>query len=255
MTMTQKIIAAHCGQETVTPEEIVLANVDMLLANDITAPVAINEFRKLSNPTVFDKEKIALVLDHFTPNKDIKAAEQSRFVREFAKEHDILHFYDVGQAGVEHALLPEKGMVTAGDLVVGADSHTCTYGALGAFSTGMGSTDAAVAMASGKVWLRVPEAISVVLTGQLPEYVSGKDAILHLIGILGVDGALYSSLEFSGDGVRALTMDDRLCVCNMAVEAGGKNAVFPVDDATRQYLTEHGAAQPVVYAADPDAVY
>ncbi len=255
MTMTQKIIAAHCGQDSVTAGEIVLANVDLVLANDVTAPVAINEFRKLSNPRVFDKDRIALVLDHFTPNKDIKAAEQSKLVREFAREHAIKHFYDVGEAGVEHALLPEKGMVTAGDLVIGADSHTCTYGALGAFSTGVGSTDAAVAMASGKVWLRVPEAISVVLTGEMPKHVSGKDVILHLIGILGVDGALYGSLEFSGDGVKGLTMDDRLCVCNMAIEAGGKNAVFPVDDVTLAYLTDRGAAAPKVSAADADAAY
>lgn len=253
--MTQKIIAAHCGQDALTPGEIVLARVDMVLANDVTAPVAINEFRKLTNPQVFDKGRIALVLDHFTPNKDIKAAEQSKLVREFAKEHGIQHFYDVGQAGVEHALLPEKGMVTAGDLVIGADSHTCTYGALGAFSTGVGSTDAAVAMASGKVWLRAPEAISVVLKGKPPRYVSGKDVILQLIGILGVDGALYSSLEFSGDGVAALTMDDRLCICNMAIEAGGKNAVFPVDEVTRAYLHDRGASQPREYAADEDAVY
>ncbi|HHX21609.1 MAG TPA: 3-isopropylmalate dehydratase large subunit [Clostridiales bacterium] len=255
MTMTQKIIAAHCGKDSVVADEIVLAQVDMVLANDVTAPVAINEFRKLSNPVVFDREKIALVLDHFTPNKDIKAAEQSKLVREFAGEHNIHHFYDVGEAGVEHALLPEKGMVTAGDLVIGADSHTCTYGALGAFSTGVGSTDAAVAMASGKVWLRVPRAISVVLKGKLPQYVSGKDVILHLIGMLGVDGALYQSLEFSGEGVQALTMDDRLCICNMAIEAGGKNAVFPVDEATLKYLTDHGAATPRVYAADPGAHY
>ena len=255
MTMTQKILAAHCGKGTLQPGDMILACTDLVLGNDITSPVAINEFQKAGCDCVFDCEKIALVLDHFTPNKDIKAAEQSKQIREFANEKSITHFFDVGEMGVEHALLPEKGMVTAGDLVIGADSHTCTYGALGAFSTGVGSTDMAAAMAYGKVWLRVPAAISVVLTGKPRKYVSGKDVILHLIHKIGVDGALYESLEFSGDGVAALSMDDRLCICNMAIEAGAKNGIFPVDEKTLSYLKEHGAKEPKVYAADPDAVY
>ncbi len=255
MTMTQKILAAHCGKETVTAGEIVLASVDMVLGNDITSPVAINEFEKAGCDCVFCDSKIALVLDHFAPNKDIKAAEQSKKVREFAGKHEIVNFFDVGEMGVEHALLPEKGLVTAGDLVIGADSHTCTYGALGAFSTGVGSTDMAVGMATGKAWLRVPEAIRVTLTGTLPRYVGGKDVILHIIGMIGVDGALYQSLEFVGPGVSGLTMDDRLCVCNMAIEAGGKNGIFPVDGATLSFLREHGAQEPKVFEADPDAEY
>ena len=255
MTMTQKILAAHSGKANLQAGEMILASTDLVLGNDITAPVAINEFNKAGCGGVFDCGKIALVLDHFTPNKDIKAAEQAKKVREFAHDKDITHFYDVGEMGVEHALLPEKGMVTAGDLVIGADSHTCTYGALGAFSTGVGSTDMAAGMAYGKVWLRVPEAISVVLTGKPKKWVGGKDVILHLIGEIGVDGALYQSLEFSGDGVAALTMDDRLCICNMAIEAGGKNGIFPVDDVTLSYLKEHGAKEPKIYAADPDVVY
>ena len=255
MTMTQKILAAHCGKDQVTAGEIVLANVDLVLGNDITSPVAINEFEKGGCDCVFCETKIALVLDHFTPNKDIKAAEQSRKVRQFADKHGIVNFFDVGEMGVEHALLPEKGLVTAGDLVIGADSHTCTYGALGAFSTGVGSTDMAVGMATGKAWLRIPEAIRVTLTGALPKYVGGKDVILHIIGMIGVDGALYQSLEFVGPGAKNLTMDDRLCVCNMAIEAGGKNGIFPVDEATLSYLKEHGAKEPVVYAADLDAKY
>jgi 3-isopropylmalate/(R)-2-methylmalate dehydratase large subunit len=255
MTMTQKILAAHSGKTSLQAGEMILASTDLVLGNDITAPVAINEFNKAGCSGVFDCGKIALVLDHFTPNKDIKAAEQAKKVREFAGDKSITHFYDVGEMGVEHALLPEKGMVTAGDLVIGADSHTCTYGALGAFSTGVGSTDMAAGMAYGKVWLRVPEAISVVLTGKPKKWVGGKDVILHLIGEIGVDGALYQSLEFSGEGVTALTMDDRLCICNMAIEAGGKNGIFPVDDAALSYLKEHGAKEPKVYAADPDAAY
>ena len=255
MTMTQKILAAHCGRETLAPGDMILADVDLVLGNDITAPVAINEFRKAGCDCVFDGGRVALVMDHFTPNKDIKAAEQTKKVREFAREKGIPSFFDVGEMGVEHALLPEKGMVTAGDLVIGADSHTCTYGALGAFSTGVGSTDMAAAMAYGKVWLRVPSAIRVELTGSLKPNVSGKDVILHLIRRIGVDGALYESLEFAGEGVAALTMDDRLCVCNMAIEAGAKNGIFPVDDATRAYLAEHGAKPPRAFAADPDAAY
>ncbi len=255
MTMTQKILAAHCGKDAVTAGEIVLANVDLVLGNDITSPVAINEFEKAGCEGVFCERKVALVLDHFTPNKDIKAAEQSKKVREFADKHEIVNFFDVGEMGVEHALLPEKGLVTAGDLVIGADSHTCTYGALGAFSTGVGSTDMAVGMAIGKAWLRAPEAIRVTLTGELPRYAGGKDLILHIIGKIGVDGALYQSLEFVGPGVKALTMDDRLCVCNMAIEAGGKNGIFPVDEVTLEYLSAHGAKAPRVFEADADAVY
>ena len=255
MTMTQKILAAHCGQTAVKAGDMIVASCDLVLGNDITAPVAVNEFEKCGCKSVFSTDKIALVMDHFTPNKDINAAEQVKKVREFAKGMKVKNFFDVGDMGVEHALLPEKGMVTAGDLVIGADSHTCTYGALGAFSTGVGSTDMAAAMASGKVWLLVPEAISVVLSGKPGPYVSGKDVILHLIKMIGVDGALYQSLEFTGEGVAALTMDDRLCICNMAIEAGGKNGIFPVDDQTLQYLKEHGAAEPKVYAADADAEY
>jgi 3-isopropylmalate/(R)-2-methylmalate dehydratase large subunit len=255
MTMTQKILAAHCWKEAVAAGEIVLADVDLVLGNDITSPVAINEFEKAGCDCVFCDSKIALVLDHFTPNKDIKAAEQSKKVREFAGKHEISNFFDVGEMGVEHALLPEKGLVTAGDLVIGADSHTCTYGALGAFSTGVGSTDMAVGMATGKAWLRAPEAIRVTLTGKLPQYVGGKDVILHIIGQISVDGALYQSLEFTGPGVSALSIDDRLCVCNMAIEAGGKNGIFPVDEATLEILKEHSAQEPKVFAADPDAEY
>ncbi|HPJ01841.1 MAG TPA: 3-isopropylmalate dehydratase large subunit [Candidatus Limiplasma sp.] len=255
MTMTQKILAAHCGKDAVQAGDMIVASCDLVLGNDITAPVAVNEFRKCGCGRVFDGEKIALVMDHFTPNKDIKAAEQVKKVRDFATEKSVKNFFDVGEVGVEHALLPERGMVTAGDLVIGADSHTCTYGALGAFSSGVGSTDMAAAMASGKVWLRVPEAISVVLTGKPNADISGKDVILHLIKMIGVDGALYQSLEFSGEGVKELTVDDRLCICNMAIEAGGKNGIFPVDEQTLAYLKEHGAKEPKVYAADADAVY
>ena len=255
MTMTQKILAAHCGRETLAAGEMILADTDLVLGNDITSPVAINEFRKAGCDCVFDGGKIALVMDHFTPNKDIKAAEQTQKVRAFAGEKGISNFFDVGDMGVEHALLPERGMVTAGDLVIGADSHTCTYGALGAFSTGVGSTDMAAAMAYGKVWLRVPSGIQIVLHGKLRKYVSGKDVILHLIRMIGVDGALYESLEFTGEGVAALSMDDRLCICNMAIEAGAKNGIFPVDAQTLDYLREHNAKTPRVYAADADAIY
>ena len=255
MTMTQKILAAHCGKTELKAGEMILADTDLVLGNDITAPVAINEFQKAGCDCVFDCGKIALVMDHFTPNKDIKAAEQTKKVREFANAKSIANFFDVGEMGVEHALLPERGMVTAGNLVIGADSHTCTYGALGAFSSGVGSTDMAAAMAYGKVWLRVPEAIKVVLTGKMRRFVSGKDVVLHLIREIGVDGALYESLEFSGDGVENLTIDDRLCICNMAIEAGAKNGIFPVDDVTLAYLKDRGAKEPKVYAADPDAVY
>ncbi len=255
MTMTQKVLAAHCGKDAVQAGDMIVANCDLVLGNDITAPVAVNEFNKCGCNCVFDGEKIALVMDHFTPNKDIKAAEQVKKVREFAGSMKVKNFFDVGEVGVEHALLPERGMVTAGDLVIGADSHTCTYGALGAFSTGVGSTDMAAAMSSGKVWLRVPEAISVVLKGKPSPDISGKDVILHLIKMIGVDGALYQSLEFSGEGVKEMTMDDRLCICNMAIEAGGKNGIFPVDEQTLTYLKDHGAKAPKVFAADEDAVY
>jgi 3-isopropylmalate/(R)-2-methylmalate dehydratase large subunit len=253
--MSQKILAAHCGKEKVIPGELVLANVDFVLGNDITAPVAVNEFEKLGRDRVFDKDKIALVMDHFTPNKDIKAAEQVKLVRNFARKYGITHFYDVGEMGVEHALLPEKGLVGAGDLIVGADSHTCTYGALGAFSTGVGSTDIACAMATGKLWFKVPGAIKFVLTGSMCKFVSGKDVILHIIGMIGVDGALYKSMEFVGEGVSRLSVSDRLCMANMAIEAGAKNGVFQVDEQTVEYLKEHGAKAPTVYAADPDAEY
>ena len=255
MTMTQKILAAHCGREYVRAGDIIMADCDMVLGNDITAPVAINEFHKTGKTRVFDREKIALVLDHFVPNKDIKSAQNSKKVRDFALEMGIVNFFDVGNMGIEHALLPEKGLVTAGDLVIGADSHTCTYGALGAFSTGVGSTDMAAAMAIGRVWLKVPAAIRFDLSGKLGRYVTGKDLILHIIGMIGVDGALYQSMEFSGEGVQTLSVSDRLCVSNMAIEAGAKNGIFPVDEWTLEYLRAHGAKEPRVYQADADAEY
>ena len=255
MTMTQKILAAHCGREYVRAGDIIMADCDMVLGNDITAPVAINEFHKTGKTRVFDREKIALVLDHFVPNKDIKSAQNAKKVRDFALEMGIVNFFDVGNMGIEHALLPEKGLVTAGDLVIGADSHTCTYGALGAFSTGVGSTDMAAAMAIGKVWLKVPAAIRFDLSGKLGRYVTGKDLILHIIGMIGVDGALYRSMEFSGEGVQTLSVSDRLCVSNMAIEAGAKNGIFPVDEKTLEYLRAHGAKEPRVYGADADAEY
>ena len=255
MTMTQKIIAAHAGKDYVSPGEIVMANVDLVLGNDITSPVAITEFDKTGARGVFDGEKIALVMDHFTPNKDIKAAEQCKCVRTFAKKHGIVNYFDVGEMGVEHALIPERGLVTSGDLVIGADSHTCTYGALGAFSTGIGSTDMAAAMATGEVWLKVPGALRFNLTGKLGRYVTGKDLILHIIGMIGVDGALYKSMEFTGAGVHTLSVSDRLCIANMAIEAGAKNGIFPVDDKTIEYIKEHGGDEPRIYEADPDAEY
>ena len=255
MTMTQKILAAHCGREYVRAGDIIMADCDMVLGNDITAPVAINEFHKTGKTRVFDREKIALVLDHFVPNKDIKSAQNAKKVRDFAGEMGIVNFFDVGNMGIEHALLPEKGLVTAGDLVIGADSHTCTYGALGAFSTGVGSTDMAAAMAIGRVWLKVPAAIRFDLSGKLGRYVTGKDLILHIIGMIGVDGALYQSMEFSGEGVHSLSVSDRLCVSNMAIEAGAKNGIFPVDEKTLEYLRAHGAKEPRVYQADADAEY
>ena len=255
MTMTQKILAAHAGLSTVEAGQLISARLDIVLGNDITTPVAINEFRKAGFDSVFDKDKVAIVLDHFVPNKDIKAAEQSKACRTFACSHCISHFYDVGKMGIEHALLPEQGIVTAGDCIIGADSHTCTYGALGAFSTGVGSTDMAAGMATGMAWFKVPSAIRFNLTGKLPSNCSGKDVILTVIGMIGVDGALYRSMEFTGEGVHTLSMDDRLCICNMAIEAGAKNGIFPVDDVTLRYLSGRSERKPVVYQADADAEY
>ena len=256
MTMTQKILAAHAGQAEVHAGELIMAKLDLVLGNDITTPVAIGEFPKFGRQAVFDKSKIALVPDHFAPNKDIKAATQCATMRKFAKAQGIENYFEVGHdCGVEHALLPEKGLVTAGDLVIGADSHTCTYGALGAFSTGVGSTDMACGMAAGETWFRVPGAIKINVKGRFRPHVSGKDLILHLIGLIGVDGARYQSLEFAGEGIKELTMDDRFTIANMAIEAGAKNGIFPVDDQTLAYLKAHGAKEPKVYTADPDAVY
>ena len=255
MTMTQKILAAHAGLEKVEAGQLISAKLDIVLGNDITTPVAVNEFKKAGFDSVFDKNRIAIVLDHFVPNKDIKAAEQSKQCREFACEHCVSHFYDVGKMGIEHALLPEQGVVTAGDCIIGADSHTCTYGALGAFSTGVGSTDMAAGMATGTAWFKVPSALKFELSGSLPKNCSGKDVILTIIGMIGVDGALYKSMEFSGEGVSSLSMDDRLCICNMAIEAGAKNGIFPVDGVTRAYLKGRTEREPVEYSADSDAVY
>lgn len=255
MTMTQKILAAHAGLSSVKEGQLIMVNVDRVLGNDITSPVAIKEFKKLGKDRVFDRNKITMVMDHFAPNKDIKAAEQCKICREFCINKGINSFYDVGEMGIEHALLPEKGLVTAGDVVIGADSHTCTYGALGAFSTGVGSTDMACGMATGKAWFKVPPAIKVELTGKLRKYVSGKDVILSLIGAIGVEGARYRSLEFCGEGLKSLSMADRFCMANMAVEAGAKNGIFDVDGITLEYLWSHCAEDPVMYSADPDAPY
>ena len=256
MTLTQKILAAHAGLPEVKAGQLINAKLDIVLGNDITTPVAINEFEKAGFNGVFDKEHIAIVLDHFVPNKDIKSATQSKQCREFANKYDILNFYDVGQMGIEHALLPEKGIVTAGDCVIGADSHTCTYGALNALSTGMGQTDIGCAMASGTTWFKVPQAIKVNLTGTLPKYVKGKDIILTIIGMIGVDGARYQSLEFDGEGVSQLSMADRLTICNMAIEAGGKNGIFPVDEKTVEFLKERGVTRSwQAVTADDDAEY
>ena len=255
MTMTQKILAAHAGLPEVKAGQLIEAGLDLVLGNDITSPVAINEMKKMKDQTVFDKDKIALVMDHFIPNKDIKSAENCKCCRDFANVHGITNYFDVGDMGIEHALLPEKGLVTAGDAVIGADSHTCTYGALGAFSTGVGSTDMAAGMVTGKAWFKVPSALKFVLTGKPSKWVSGKDVILHIIGMIGVDGALYKSMEFTGDGAKHLTMDDRLTICNMAIEAGGKNGIFPVDETTVQYIKEHGDRPYTVYEADEDAGY
>ena len=255
MTMTQKILAAHAGLDYVEPGQLINAKLDIVLGNDITTPVAVNEFNKAGFNKVFDKDKVAIVLDHFVPNKDIKAAEQSKTCREFACSHCISHFYDVGKMGIEHALLPEQGVVTAGDCIIGADSHTCTYGALGAFSTGVGSTDMAAGMATGMAWFKVPFAIKFELKGKLKPNCSGKDVILSIIGKIGVDGALYKSMEFVGEGVKNLSMDDRLCICNMAIEAGAKNGIFPVDEKTMEYMKERTERKPVIYEADADAQY
>ena len=255
MTMTQKILAAHAGLSDVKAGQLIEADLDLVLGNDLTSPVAINEMKKFDTETVFDKDKIALVMDHFIPNKDIKSAENCKCCRDFACRHEISNYFDVGQMGIEHALLPEKGLVVAGDAVIGADSHTCTYGALGAFSTGVGSTDMAAGMVTGKAWFKVPSALKFELVGKPGGWVSGKDVILHIIGMIGVDGALYKSMEFTGEGIKNLTMDDRFTICNMAIEAGGKNGIFPVDDLAVQYMKEHSKREFTVYEADPDAEY
>lgn len=255
MTMTQKILAKHAGLDSVVAGQLIEANLDLVLGNDVTAPVAIKEMEKMDVDCVFCKDKIALVPDHFTPNKDIKSAELYKCVKDFAEENEITNYFETGRVGIEHALLPEKGLVVAGDVVIGADSHTCTYGALGAFSTGVGSTDMAAGMATGQAWFKVPSAIKFNLTGKPAKWVSGKDIILHIIGMIGVDGALYRSMEFMGDGVQYLSMDDRFAMTNMAIEAGGKNGIFIVDDLTREYMKEHSTKEFTEYSPDEDAVY
>ncbi len=255
MTMTQKILAAHAGLEKVEAGDLITVDLDLVLGNDITTPVALKSFQAIGKEDVFDREKIAIVPDHFAPNKDIKSAEQCRVIRDFAHEKEIKHYFEIGQMGIEHALIPEKGLAVPGDVIIGADSHTCTYGALGAFSTGIGSTDMAAGMATGRAWFRVPEAIRFELTGQMGPWVSGKDVILHIIGEIGVDGALYQSMEFTGGGVANLTMDDRFTIANMAIEAGAKNGIFEVDERTLAYVEEHSAKEPVVYRSDSDASY
>ena len=255
MTMTQKILAHGAGLEKVEAGQLIMCDLDLVLGNDITSPVAIHEMDKFSKQTVFNKDKIALVPDHFVPNKDIKSAEHCKCVREFARKNDITNYFEVGEMGIEHALLPEKGLTVPGDVIIGADSHTCTYGAVGAFSTGVGSTDMAAGMSTGKAWFKVPSAIKFNLTGKPAKWISGKDIILHIIGMIGVDGALYKSMEFVGDGIQYLSMDDRFTIANMAIEAGGKNGIFPVDDNTIAYLKEHTTRQWNVYEADADAVY
>ncbi|MCR4837956.1 MAG: 3-isopropylmalate dehydratase large subunit [Eubacterium sp.] len=256
MTMTQKILAAHAGLPSVKAGDLIEANLDLVLGNDVTTPVAINELAKFRKKTVFDNTKIALVMDHFTPNKDIKSAEHVKQVRDFVKANGIVNYFDVGQMGIEHALLPEKGLIVAGNTCIGADSHTCTYGALGAFSTGVGSTDMAAGMVTGKAWFKVPSAIKFVLKGEKAPWISGKDLILHIIGKIGVDGARYKSMEFTGEGVSALSMDDRFTVANMAIEAGAKNGIFPVDEKTIEYMKEHAPNKEyTVYEADEDAEY
>ena len=255
MTMTQKILAAHAGLESVVAGQLIEADLDLVLGNDITSPVAIHEMDKMKVDGVFNKDKIALVPDHFVPNKDIKSAEHCKCVREFALKNNITNYFEVGQMGIEHALLPEKGLTVAGDVIIGADSHTCTYGAVGAFSTGVGSTDMAAGMATGKAWFKVPSAVKFVLKNKPAKRVSGKDIILHIIGMIGVDGALYKSMEFTGDGIAYLSMDDRFTIANMAIEAGGKNGIFPVDELCLKYISEHSDRKPVVYEADADAEY
>lgn len=255
MTMTQKILAYRAGLKEVKAGQFIEIDLDMVLGNDITAPVAIKEFYKMGAEKIFDRDKVSIVLDHFVPNKDIKSAEQCKISRNFCREQHVTNFFDVGQMGIEHALLPEKGLVVAGDTVIGADSHTCTYGALGAFSTGIGSTDMAAGMATGQVWLKVPPAIKFNITGKPGKHVSGKDIILHIIGKIGVDGALYKSMEFSGDGIKHLSMDDRFTIANMAIEAGGKNGIFPVDEKTIEYMNEHSTKKYTIYEADEDADY
>ncbi len=255
MTITEKILAAHAGVESVEPGQLIECDLDIVLANDITAPIAIQEFRRTGVDTVFDPEKIALVPDHYAPNKDIKSAEQAKLVREFAREQGITHYWEVGCMGVEHALLPEQGVVVPGDVIIGADSHTCTYGALGAFATGVGSTDAAVGMATGRAWFKVPQTIRFEIEGELGPWVSGKDVILHVIGLIGVDGALYQAMEFTGWTIRALGMDDRLTIANMAIEAGGKSGIIEVDDVTRAYVTDRAEREWTEYHSDADAEY
>lgn len=254
MTMTQKILADHAGVKEVHAGELIEANVDIVMANDITGPMALPIFKKMADK-VFDKDKVVLVPDHFTPNKDIKSAENSKAIREFSREHGLTHHMEQGKCGVEHAILPESGIVVAGDAVIGADSHTCTYGAIGAFSTGVGTTDIATGMATGQLWFKVPSAIKFNLHGKLPKYVSGKDVILHIIGRIGVDGALYKSMEFTGEGVKELSMADRFTICNMAIEAGAKNGIFPVDEAAVEYLDKHAKRDYKIYEADSDAEY
>ena len=255
MTMTQKILAAHAGLKSVQAGQLINAKLDMVLGNDVTSPVAINEMSKFGKNSVFDKTRISLVMDHFTPNKDIQSAQNCKQVREFAAKYDIKHYYDVGSMGIEHALLPEQGIVTCGDCIIGADSHTCTYGALGAFSTGVGSTDMAAGMVTGMAWFKVPSAIKVVITGKKSKYICGKDVILDIIGRIGVDGALYQSLEFVGDGVSELSMDDRFTICNMAIECGAKNGIFPVDEKTLEYVNGRSEREYKVFEADEDAEY
>lgn len=255
MTMTQKILASHAGLAEVKAGQLIMADLDLVLGNDITTPVAVNEFAKMKTTEVFDKKKIAIVPDHFAPNKDIKAAEQCKFIREFALDKKIENYFEVGEMGIEHALIPEKGLVVPGDVVIGADSHTCTYGALGAFSTGIGSTDMAAGMATGKAWFKVPEALRFELTGKPTKWVSGKDVILHIIGMIGVDGALYKSMEFTGEGLKNLSMDSRFTMANMAIEAGAKNGIFPVDEKTIEYVKDHSDREYKVFSADEDAVY
>jgi 3-isopropylmalate/(R)-2-methylmalate dehydratase large subunit len=255
MTMTQKILAAHAGLETVHGGMMIQAKLDLVLGNDITTPVAIDEFNKIGVKGVFDKRKVAIVPDHFTPNKDIKTAEQCRMVREFVREMEIENYFEVGRMGIEHALIPEKGLAVPGDVIIGADSHTCTYGALGAFSTGIGSTDMAVGMVTGEAWFKVPEAVKFILKGKLGEWVCGKDVILHIIGSIGVDGALYQSMEYCGEGLKSLSMDDRFTISNMAIEAGAKNGIFEVDEKTLEYVKEHSDRKPVIFKADSDAEY